>query len=187
MIRYSKSNSCFFYLSCDFWHSDFVSPAQFIFRFDHVLPLSQQNRNLKTDLQIQLYIMLVPFCCTLKETQFKPRIVLFKRPKECQSLLRMKSYQSISESLSKVCYLNHHLESYFYKKRFLYLSILQYFFSISCVCRRNMVSSLPRGMPKVVDYRQTGAQATNEMVTQDKHEVLSRFDRREGVIPTFYV
>ena len=37
-------------------------------------------------------------------------------------------------------------------------------------CRRNMVGSLPRGMPKVVDYRQTGAQATNEMMTQDKHE-----------------
>ena len=27
------------------------------------------------------------------------------------------------------------------------------------VCRRNMVGSLPRGMPKVVDYRQTDAQA----------------------------
>ena len=51
-------------------------------------------------------------------------------------------------------------------------------------CRRNMVSSLPRGMSKVVDYRQTGAQATNEMVTQDIHEVLSRFGRREDVIPT---
>ena len=51
-------------------------------------------------------------------------------------------------------------------------------------CRRNMVGSLPRGMPKVVDYRQTGAQATNEMVTQDRHEVLSRFNRRDGVIPT---
>ena len=51
-------------------------------------------------------------------------------------------------------------------------------------CRRNMVGSLPRGMPKVVDYWQTGAQATNEMVTQDRHEVLSRFGRREGVIPT---
>jgi hypothetical protein len=51
------------------------------------------------------------------------------------------------------------------------------------VCRRNMVGSLPRGMPKVVDYRQTGAQATNEMMTQDRHEVLSRFGRREGVIP----
>ena len=50
--------------------------------------------------------------------------------------------------------------------------------------RRNMVGSLPRGMPKVVDYRQTGAQATNKMVTQDGHEVLSRFSRREGVIPT---
>ena len=34
-----------------------------------------------------------------------------------------------------------------------------------------MVGSLPRGMPKVVDYRQTGAQATNEMVTQDRHEI----------------
>ena len=51
-------------------------------------------------------------------------------------------------------------------------------------CQRNMVSSLPRGMPKVVDYRQTGAQATNEMMTQDRHEVLSRFGHREGVIPT---
>ena len=39
-------------------------------------------------------------------------------------------------------------------------------------CRRNMVGSLPRGMPKVVDYRQTGAQATNKMVTQDRHKVL---------------
>ena len=45
-----------------------------------------------------------------------------------------------------------------------------------------MVGSL--GMPKVVVYRQIGAQATNEMVTQDRHEVLSRFGRREGVIPT---
>ena len=51
-------------------------------------------------------------------------------------------------------------------------------------CRQNMVGSLPRGMPKVVDYRQTGVQATNEMMTQDRHEVLSRFSRREGVIPT---
>ena len=50
-----------------------------------------------------------------------------------------------------------------------------------------MVGSLPRGMPKVVDYRQTGAQAMNEMVTQDRHEVLSRFGRREGVIPMSYV
>ena len=53
--------------------------------------------------------------------------------------------------------------------------------------RRNMVGSLPRGMPKVVDYRQTDAQATNKMVTQDRHEVLSRFGRREGVIPMFCV
>ena len=47
-----------------------------------------------------------------------------------------------------------------------------------------MVGSLPRGMAKVVDYRQTDAQATNKMVTQDRHEVLSRFGRRDGVIPT---
>jgi hypothetical protein len=46
-----------------------------------------------------------------------------------------------------------------------------------------MIGSLPRGIPKVVDYRQTGAQATNYMVTQDKHKDLSRFGRREGVIP----
>ena len=39
------------------------------------------------------------------------------------------------------------------------------------LCQRNMVGSLPRGMPKVVDYRQTDAQATNKMVTQDRHEV----------------
>ena len=51
-------------------------------------------------------------------------------------------------------------------------------------CRRNMVGSLPRGMSKVVDCRQTGAQATNKMMMQDRHEVLSRFGRREGVIPT---
>ena len=47
-------------------------------------------------------------------------------------------------------------------------------------CRRNMVDSLPRGMPKVVDYRQTDAQATNKMVTQDRHEVLSRFGHRKA-------
>ena len=34
-------------------------------------------------------------------------------------------------------------------------------------CRQNMVGSLPRGMPKVVDCRQTDEQATNKMVTQD--------------------
>jgi hypothetical protein len=28
-------------------------------------------------------------------------------------------------------------------------------------CRRDMVDCVPRGMPKVVDCRQTGAQATN--------------------------
>ena len=58
---------------------------------------------------------------------------------------------------------------------------------LACHCRQNMVGSLPRGMPKVVDYRQIDAQATNKMVTQDRHKVLSRFDRREGVIPTSYV
>ena len=42
-----------------------------------------------------------------------------------------------------------------------------------------MVGSLPRGMSKVVDYRQIGAQATNEMMMQDRNEVLSRFGRRE--------
>ena len=54
---------------------------------------------------------------------------------------------------------------------------------LACHCRRNMVGSLPKGMPKVVDYRQTDTQATNKMVTQDRHEVLSRFGRQEGVIP----
>ena len=52
------------------------------------------------------------------------------------------------------------------------------------IYRRNMVGSLPKGMFKIVDYRQIGAQATNEMVMQDIHEVLSRFGRRKGVIPT---
>jgi hypothetical protein len=47
-----------------------------------------------------------------------------------------------------------------------------------------MVSSLPRSMPKVIDCRQTGAQAINQMITQDKHKDLSRFVRRGGVIPT---
>ena len=47
-----------------------------------------------------------------------------------------------------------------------------------------MVGSLPRVMPKVVDYQQIDAQATNKMVTQDRHEILSRFGCREGVIPT---
>jgi hypothetical protein len=51
-------------------------------------------------------------------------------------------------------------------------------------CQQNMVGSLPRGMPKVVDCRQIDAQATNKMVTQDRHEVLSRFGHQEGVIPT---
>ena len=54
-------------------------------------------------------------------------------------------------------------------------------------CRRNMVGSLPRGMPKVVDYRQIDAQATNKTVMQDRHEVLSRFGCQEGVKSTSYV
>ena len=51
---------------------------------------------------------------------------------------------------------------------------------LACHYQQNMDDSLPRGMPKVVDYRQTDAQATNKMVTQDKHEVLSRFGHREA-------
>ena len=50
------------------------------------------------------------------------------------------------------------------------------------ICRRNMVGSLPRGMP--VDCRQTDEQATNKTLTQDKHEVLSWFGRQEGITPT---
>ena len=34
-------------------------------------------------------------------------------------------------------------------------------------CRRKLVDSLPWGIPTVVVYRQTGAQAMNSMVTQD--------------------
>jgi hypothetical protein len=50
-------------------------------------------------------------------------------------------------------------------------------------CRQNMVDSLPRGMPKVVDYRQTGVQATNEMVMQNNTRVYPGSGRRVGVIP----
>ena len=50
-----------------------------------------------------------------------------------------------------------------------------------------MVGSLPRSMPKVVDYRQIDTQAPNKTVMQDRHEVLSRFGHQEGVIPTSYV
>ena len=39
-------------------------------------------------------------------------------------------------------------------------------------CRRKLVGSLPWGIPTVVDYRQTGAQATNLMVTQDTNKVF---------------
>ena len=34
-------------------------------------------------------------------------------------------------------------------------------------CRRKLVGSLLWGIPTIVVYRQTGAQATNSMVTQD--------------------
>ena len=50
-----------------------------------------------------------------------------------------------------------------------------------------MVGSLPRGMPKVVDCWQIDAQATNKMVTQDRHKILSRFGHRKDVIPTSYI
>jgi len=37
-------------------------------------------------------------------------------------------------------------------------------------CRQKLVGSLPWGIPTVVVYRQTGAQATNSMVTQDTNK-----------------
>jgi hypothetical protein len=49
--------------------------------------------------------------------------------------------------------------------------------------RQNLVGSLPRGMPKVVDCRQTGVQAMNEMVMQDNTRVYLGSGRRVGVIP----
>jgi hypothetical protein len=51
------------------------------------------------------------------------------------------------------------------------------------VCRQNLVGSLPRGMPKVVDCWQTGVQATNEMVMQNNTWVYPGSGRRVGVIP----
>ena len=39
-------------------------------------------------------------------------------------------------------------------------------------CRRKLVGSLPWGIPTVLVYRQTGAQATNLMVTQDTDKVF---------------
>jgi hypothetical protein len=50
-------------------------------------------------------------------------------------------------------------------------------------CRQNLVGSPPRGMPKVVDYRQTGVQATNEMVMQNNTRVYLGSGHRVGVIP----
>ena len=38
---------------------------------------------------------------------------------------------------------------------------------LACHCRRKLVGSLPWTIPTVVVYRQTGAQATNLMVTED--------------------
>jgi hypothetical protein len=38
-------------------------------------------------------------------------------------------------------------------------------------------------MPKIVDYRQTGVQATNEMVMQNNTLVYPGLGRRVGVIP----
>jgi hypothetical protein len=49
--------------------------------------------------------------------------------------------------------------------------------------RQNLVGSLPRGMPKVVDCRQTGVQATNEMVIQNNTWVYPGSGHRVGVIP----
>ena len=39
--------------------------------------------------------------------------------------------------------------------------------TLGSTCRRKLVGSLPWGIPTVVVYRRTGAQATNLMVTQD--------------------
>jgi len=39
-------------------------------------------------------------------------------------------------------------------------------------CQRKLVDSLPWGIPMVVVYRQTGAQAANSMVTQDTDNVF---------------
>jgi hypothetical protein len=52
-----------------------------------------------------------------------------------------------------------------------------------CHCRQNLVGSLLRGMPKVVDCRQTGVQATSEMVTQNNTRVYPGSGRRVSVIP----
>jgi hypothetical protein len=49
--------------------------------------------------------------------------------------------------------------------------------------RQNLVSSLPRDMPKAVDYWQTGVQAMNEMVMQNNTRVYLGLGRRVGVIP----
>jgi hypothetical protein len=50
-------------------------------------------------------------------------------------------------------------------------------------CRQNLVGSLPRGMPKVVDCRQTGVQATNEMVMQSNTRVYPSSGHRVGLTP----
>ena len=43
---------------------------------------------------------------------------------------------------------------------------------LACHYRRKLICSLPWGIPTVVVYRQTGAQATNLMVTQDIDKVF---------------
>jgi hypothetical protein len=48
--------------------------------------------------------------------------------------------------------------------------------------RQNLVGSLPRGMPKVVDCWHTDVQATNEMVMQNNTRVYPGSGRRVGVI-----
>jgi hypothetical protein len=52
-------------------------------------------------------------------------------------------------------------------------------------CWQNLVDNLLRGIPKVVDCRQTGVQATNEMVMQNNTRVYPGSGRRVGVIPYF--
>jgi len=47
-------------------------------------------------------------------------------------------------------------------------------------CQRKLVGSLPWGIPTVVVYRQTGAQATNSMVTQDTDIVFIQVRPRCG-------
>jgi hypothetical protein len=54
---------------------------------------------------------------------------------------------------------------------------------LACHCRQNLVGTLLRSMSKVVDWWQTGVQATNEMVMQDNTRVYLGSGRHVGVIP----